>query len=138
MVVIDGAALLRNLGVEFREFLLFFLLLFFLLAGIGSLETSDVNFVDLQHGFHHPLGAGGIRKEGSDFQHGYSWARKSYQAERGDEANGEIFDSRNDGACAVWCKRQSQNPHPVTKVATRVGHPRVFFRLTMLRSMSKS
>jgi hypothetical protein len=64
VVVIDGAALLRDLVKDFREFfLLFFLLLFFLLAGIGSLETSDVNFVDLQHGFHHaPERAGSTRR----------------------------------------------------------------------------
>jgi hypothetical protein len=72
VVVTDGAALLRDLAADFRGFfLLFFLLLLFLL-GIGSLETSDVNFIHLQHGFHHALGVGGIREEGSDFRHGYS------------------------------------------------------------------
>lgn len=65
MVVVIEAVDLR-VGADFREsFLLFFLL--FLLAGIGSFETSDVNFVHLQHSFHHALGAGGIREEGSDF-----------------------------------------------------------------------
>jgi len=59
VVVIDGAALLRDLAADFREFfLLFSLLLLFLLVGIGSLETSDLNFIHLQHGFHHALGAG--------------------------------------------------------------------------------
>jgi hypothetical protein len=71
VVVIDGADL--RVGADFRKFfLLFFFLLFFLLAGIGSLETSDVNFVHLQHSFHRALGAVGIREEGSDFPHGYS------------------------------------------------------------------
>jgi hypothetical protein len=61
-----------RVGADFRGFFLFFfvlfffvlfffVLLFFLLAGIGSLETSDVNFVDLQHGFHRAMGPGGIR-----------------------------------------------------------------------------
>jgi hypothetical protein len=61
VVLVDGADL--RVGADFREFFLFvFLLLFFLflLAGIGSLETSDVNFVDLQHGFHRAMGPGGI------------------------------------------------------------------------------
>src|ERR1700752_1298222 len=75
VVSIDGADLRVETG--FREFfLLFFLLLFFLPAGIGSLETSVINFVDhLQHGFHHAPGANEIRKERSDFRHGYSWRR---------------------------------------------------------------
>ena|ERR1700686_1066196 len=60
VVVIDGPALLRDLAADFREFFLLFFLLLFLFAGISSLETSDVKFVHLQHGFHHALGAGGI------------------------------------------------------------------------------
>ena len=73
VVLIDGVDL--RVGADFREpFLFFVLLLFFLLAGIGALETSIVNFVDVQHRFHRALGAGGIREEGSDLQHGYSWA----------------------------------------------------------------
>jgi hypothetical protein len=60
-------------GTDLRElFLLFFLLLFFLLAGIGSLETSVVNFADLRYGFHHGPGSGGIHEAGSNFRHGYS------------------------------------------------------------------
>jgi len=68
VVLIDGMDL--RVGADFREFfLLFFLLLFFLLVGIGALETSVVNFVDHpQHSFHHALGAGGSRGEGSDFR----------------------------------------------------------------------
>jgi hypothetical protein len=58
MVVAIVRAVLR-VGTDFREFFLLFLPLFFLLAGIGSLETSDVNFVHLKHGFHHALGTGG-------------------------------------------------------------------------------
>ena len=81
VVVIDGAALLRDLAADFREFfLLFSLLLLFLLVGIGSLETSDLNFIHLQHGYHHALGMGGIREKASDFRHGYSWAEEIISA----------------------------------------------------------
>ena len=81
VVVIDGAALLRDLAADSREFfLLFFLLLLFLLVGIGALETSVVNFVDLRHGLHHALGMGGIGEKGSDFRHGYSWAEEIISA----------------------------------------------------------
>lgn len=48
VVVIEDAGLLCDRGADLGEpFLLFFLLVFFLLAGIGSLETSDFNFVHL-------------------------------------------------------------------------------------------
>ena len=88
VVAIDADLRVR---ADFREFfLLFFLLLFFLLAGITRL-TSDVNFVDLQHGFHHAPGAGGIGEEGSDIWHGTPGRRKSYQPEGGGGVNGEDF-----------------------------------------------
>lgn len=58
VVIIEGAALLRDLAADSRGlFLLFFLLLLFLLVGIGSLETSDLNSIHLPHGFHRSLGA---------------------------------------------------------------------------------
>ena len=66
MVVVISGAVLRD-GTDFRELsLLFFLLLFFLLAGISSLETSDINLVHLRHGSHHAPGSGGIREGRSD------------------------------------------------------------------------
>ena len=46
--MIEGAGLLCDRGADLgKPFLLFFLLVFFLLAGIGSLEASDFNFVHL-------------------------------------------------------------------------------------------
>lgn len=120
VVLIDGADLL--MGADFREFFLFFFLLLLLLAGIGALETSSVNFVDLQHGFHHAQGANAIREEGSDFRHGYSRAE-------------EIISGPTGHVC---CDLRGKVNTPTANVATRVGHPRVFFSLTVLGSVSKS
>jgi hypothetical protein len=79
--LIDGADL--RVGADFRGFfLLFFVLLFLLLlAGIGSLETSVVNFVDLQQGFHHALERVGSARRGVTFGMDTPERRKSYQAE---------------------------------------------------------
>src|SRR5437899_11112983 len=96
MVVLVAGVDLR-VGADFREFFLLFFLLLFLLAGIGALETSIVNFVDVQHRFHRALGAGGIREEGSDLQHGY-WA-------------GEIISGRaRRRTCAVVLRAKSKSP----------------------------
>ena len=96
VVLVDGVDL--RVGADFREFFLLFFLLLFLLAGIGALETSIVNFVDVQHRFHRALGAGGIREEGSDLQHGYSWA-------------GEIISGRaRRRTCAVVLRAKSKSP----------------------------
>jgi hypothetical protein len=85
-----------RVGLDFRElFFLPFLLLFFLLAGIGSLETSDVNFVDLQHGFHRPMVAGGSTRRGATSVMDTPGRRKSYQP---------------DGACAVILRAESKPP----------------------------
>ena len=127
VVVIDGAALLRDLAADFREFfLLLVLLLFFLLAGIGALGTSVVNFVDHpQRGSHHALEAGRICEEGSDFRHGYSGAEEIISARTlGTELIEEISDSRNDCVCAVMLEAKS-TPHGI-------------FCLTVLGLVSKS
>ena len=122
VVLIDGVDL--RVGADFREFFLLFFLLLFLLAGIGALETSIVNFVDLRHGFHHALGAGGSARRGVTFGMDTPGRRKSYQAEP-------------DGARVLWCYGQSQNPHPVAS-RDKDGAPSGIFRLTVLGSVSKS
>jgi hypothetical protein len=55
-VVIDGTPLRRGLDADFVAAFSFF----FLLAGIGSLETSWINLVHPQHGSQPALSAGGI------------------------------------------------------------------------------
>jgi hypothetical protein len=125
VVVIDGAALLRDLAADFREFFLLFFLLF-LLAGIGSLETSDVNFVHLQHSFHHALGAGAIRDEGSDFRHGYSWAEEIISARAwGRSQWGKISESKSS---EVSREQKSTSP-PCRKNHDKAGAPSVIFPL---------
>jgi len=82
VVVIDGAALLRDLAADFREFfLLFFLLLLFLLVGIGSLGRPPISILFIcSMAFITRWERGRIREEGSDFRHGYSWAEEIISA----------------------------------------------------------
>ena len=95
MVLIGGVDL--RVGADFREFFLLFFLLLFLLAGIGALQTSIINFVDVQYRFHRALGAGGSARREVTFGMDTPGRRKSYQAEP-------------DGARVLWCYGQSQNP----------------------------